>query len=86
MDLVTMVTAGQGLPFFAARRQSAGWAGWAGWAGVAVEDRGQAAAGGASALYGNAGGKAQSGKSSAICLAMALRLSTPARKLMTKTR
>ena len=44
VDLVTMVTTGQGFPFFAAFK-------WMGdWAGVAVEDRDQAAAGGASAL------------------------------------
>ena len=46
-----MVTDGQGFPFLAALRWSAGWP------GVAVEDRDQAAAGGTSALHGNAGGK-----------------------------
>lgn len=80
VDLVSKANTRQGFPFFAASRWPVGWA------GVAVENRNQAAAGGAAALYGNAGGKAQSGNSSAICFAMALRRSTPARKLMTKMR
>lgn len=49
-------------------------------------EAGQAAACGASALNGKAGGKAQSGNMSMICLALAFMLSTPERKLMTKTR
>ena len=39
---------------------------------------GQGAAAATAALNGKAGGKAQSGNSSMICLALAFRLSTPA--------
>jgi len=78
-DWVGISDAWQGFPFFAAFRWPAGWA-------VAVERRAQAAAGGTAALNGKAGGKAQSGKRLMISLARALRLATPARKLVTNSR
>ena len=80
VDSATITNDRQSLSFFAAARWPAGRA------LVAVENRGQAAAGGEAALNGSAGGKAQSGKSLMISLALASRLATPARKSMTNSR